>query len=55
MSAWGVLKSPCHRYLPGGPYCVSSQKRLCKMKYRFEDSIFKYQSWPVLAKQAINI
>ena len=32
---WGVLKSPCHRYLPGAAYYVSCQKRLYKMKYGF--------------------
>ena len=38
----------------GGASYVSCQKRLCKMKYGFEGSIFKCQSWPVLAKQLIN-
>ena len=33
MSAWGVLKSSCHRYLPGAAYYVSCQKRLYKIKY----------------------
>ena len=56
MSGGGVLTSPCHRYMPGGgAYYVSCQKRLYKMKYRFEGSIFKCQSWPVLAKQSINV
>ena len=59
MSARGVLKSPCHRYLPGGgggggAYYVPCQKRLCKMKYGFDGSIFKCHSWLVLAKQHIN-
>ena len=35
MREWGVLKSPCHRYLPGAPYYVSCQKILYKMKYGF--------------------
>ena len=30
-------------------------KKDCKMKYGFEGSIFKCQSWPVLAKQPINV
>ena len=57
LSVWGgVLTSPCHRYMSGGgAYYVSCQKRLYKMKYRFEGSIFKCQSWPVLAKQSIDI
>ena len=38
-----------------GDYYVSCQERLCKMKYGFEGSIFKCQSWPVLAKQPINV
>ena len=42
MSGWEVLKCPC-------------QKILSKMKYGFEDSIFKCQFWPVLAKQPINV
>ena len=41
LSVWGVLKSPCHRYLPGA-YYVSYQKKFCKMKYGFEGSIFKW-------------
>ena len=48
MSAWRVFTSPCHYY-------VSCQKQLCKMKYGFEGSIFKCQSWPVLAKQPVNV
>ena len=32
----GALKSPSHRYLPGGGYYVSCQKRIGKMKYGFE-------------------
>ena len=39
MSAWGILKSLYHRYLPevkgGEAYYVSYQKRLSKMKYGF--------------------
>ena len=31
------------------------KKRLHKMKYGFEGSILKCQSWPVLAKQTINV
>ena len=52
MSAWEgwILKSLCHRYLPGGAYYVSCQKRLFKMKCGFKSSIFKCQSWPALAK-----
>ena len=52
MIAWGFLNS--HRYFPGEAYYVSCQKRLCKMKYGFEGSIFKCQSWPVLAKKPMN-
>ena len=39
MSAWGDLKSSCHRYLPEGDYCVSCKILLCKIKYGFEGSI----------------
>ena len=51
-STWGVLKSPCHRCLPGGLLCVLS-KKYCKMK--LWGSIFKCQSWLVLVKQPINV
>ena len=53
MSAWRVLKSPCpqiYAWGEGGLACL----RLSKMKYGFENSIFKCQSWPVSAKQPIN-
>ena len=36
MSAWGVLKSSNHRYLPGGLTIFLVKKRCCKMKYGFE-------------------
>ena len=36
MSAWGVLKSPCHRYFPGGLLCFLSNKT---MEYGFEREI----------------
>ena len=52
-SASWVLKSLCHRYLPGGN--VSYLKRLYKMKYGFKSSIFKFQSWAASAKQPINV
>ena len=61
MSAWGVLTSPCHRYLPWGwrwervGLAMFLVKKDCKMKCGFERSIFKCQSWPVLAKQPINV
>ena len=48
----GVLKSPCHRCLPGGLLCFLS-KKYCKMK--LWGSIFKCQSWLVLVKQPINV
>ena len=57
----GVLKSPSHKYLPrgeggaGGGLLSFFSKRLCKMKYGFERSIFKCQSWPAVAKQPINV
>ena len=35
ISAWGILKSPCHRYFPGGGLLYFCQKGLCKMKYGF--------------------
>ena len=54
LSAYGVVKSPCHRFWGGVSY-VSCQKRLCKMKYDLEGLIFKCQSWPALAKQPINV
>ena len=31
MSAWGVLKSPCHRYLPRGLLCFLSKKDFVKL------------------------
>ena len=48
----GVLKSPCHRCLPGGLLCFLS-KKYCKMQ--LWGSIFKCQSWLVLVKQPINV
>ena len=35
MRVWGVLKSPCHRYLPGAAYYASCKKILYKIKYGF--------------------
>ena len=60
ISAWGVFKSPCHRYLPkggggGGAHYVSCQKRLRKIEFVFEGSIFKCQLWPALPKHPINV
>ena len=55
MSVWGVLKCPCHRCLPGGLTMFLVKKILCKMKYDFRGSIFRYQYWHVLAKQPINV
>ena len=54
ISAFGVLKSRCHKYLHGG-LSMFLVKKLSKMKYGFESSIFKCQSWPVLTKQPINV
>ena len=59
MSTWVLLKSPCHMIVvfawgEGGAYYVSV-KKTCEMKYGFEGSIFKSQSWPVLAKQPHNV
>ena len=42
-------------YICLGDYYVPYQERLCKMKYGFEGSIFKCQSWPALVKQPINV
>ena len=50
----GGLRVPA-RYLPGWAYYVPSQKRIRKMKYGFEGSIFECHSWLVLAKQHINV
>ena len=44
-------KDACGR----GAYYVSCQKRHYKMKYGIEGSIFKWQYWPVLVKQPINV
>ena len=59
ISAWGVFKSPSHRYLSGGggggAHYVSCQKRLRKIEFVFEGSIFKCQLWPALPKQPINV
>ena len=40
ISAWGVLKSPCHTCLPERAYYVPCQKKLLKIKYGFEGSTF---------------
>ena len=53
----GVLKSPCHRYLPrggGGGLSMFLAKKDSKIKYGFEGLIFKCPPWPVLAKEQIN-
>ena len=64
LSARRVLKSLCHRYLPGkwrggggvGGYSMFLLKKIMsKAKYGFEDLIFQCQFWPVLAKQPINV
>ena len=39
MSAWGDLKSSCHKYLPGGASYLSCQKILLKIKYGSSGSI----------------
>ena len=36
MSTWGILKSPCHRYFPGGLLCFFSNKT---MEYGFAGEI----------------
>ena len=56
MSAWGDLKRSCHGYLPGGrgAHYVYCQKRL-KNKIWLWGLNFKCWSWPVLAKQPINV
>ena len=54
-SAWRVLKCPCHRYLPGGDLLCFLLERRWRLKCGFEGWIFKCQSWPVLAKQPINV
>ena len=41
----------CHRYLLGGAYYDSCQKRLFKMKHGLESSIFKCHFWSVVGKQ----
>ena len=41
LSAWGNLKSSCHRYLSGGRTMFLVNKRLCKIKYGFEGSTSK--------------
>ena len=51
MSTWGGESLP--HIFACGAYYFSCQKRLYKMKYGFKGSIFKYQSWPALAKQPI--
>ena len=55
MSSSRNLKSSCHGYLPGGAYYVSCQKKTCKNKIWLWGLNFKCSSWPVLAKQPINV
>ena len=51
----GGLRVPATDICLGGAYYVPSQKRIRKMKYGFEGSIFECHSWLVLAKQHINV
>ena len=58
MSAWGDLKSTCHRYLPGGGgglLCYLSKKTLLLVKIWHWELNFSCWSWTMLAKQPINI
>ena len=55
LSAWGDLKSSCHRYLSGGRTMFLVSKRLCKIKYGFEGSTSKVDLSFVLTKQPFNV
>ena len=54
MIAWGDLKSSCHEYLLGDLLFLVNKKTF-KNKIWLLQLNFKCWSWPVLAKQPVNV